>query len=131
MTNVARTVLVAFAVLSVLGCSTTPPAPPATEVSALAGEWRGMLYGPAGGPPIGGTIIIEPNGNWTAKSDQPLGPNRLSEFKGTVAVENGKYRYRSQTTGNTGTWTLQQGATGKRLTATQDGGGTAEYTFVK
>jgi hypothetical protein len=74
-----------------------------------------MLYGPTGAPPIGGSLIIEPNGTWTAKTDQPIGPNRLSEFKGTVGVENGKYRYRSQTTGNTGTWTLQQSAGGKRF----------------
>ena len=122
--------LLACTVAILAGCASLPPAQPATNLSAIAGEWKGDIWGAAGTTQA--TMTIKPDGHYIVKTAVPVGPNRISEFQGTVTVEGGKYRYKSATTGNTGTFTLHQDANKKMLKSAGDtvaGGG--EYTFVK
>jgi hypothetical protein len=109
-------------------CSSLPPAQHATDVSAIAGKWRGTLYGRNGS--VGALMDISPNGRYVTTTDSPIG--QLGKvFTGTVAVEDGKFRYRSETTGSTGTLMLHEGE-GKRVLAGQgDAGGSSRLVPVQ
>jgi hypothetical protein len=109
-------------------CSTLPPPQQASEVSAIAGKWRGTMYGRGGA--VGAVMDISSDGRYVTTTDTPIG-QLGNVFTGTVAVEDGKFRYRSDTTGSTGTLVLHEGE-GKRVLAGQgDTGGSSRLIQVQ
>ena len=127
MGGLGRLMLAVCAVFAV-ACSTLPPARQATDVSAIAGKWRGTMYGRAGA--VGAVMDIAPDGRYVTKTDTPIG-QLGSVFTGTVTVQDGKFRYRSETTGSTGTLVLHEGG-GKRVLAGQgDVGGSSHLVAVE
>jgi hypothetical protein len=95
----------------VTGCASLPPAKPATDVKAIAGNWKGTLY-LRGGQAHPFTSTITEDGR--VESIVPTLSNPGPRFVGTVKVEGGKYRFKSETTGRLGTFILHEGA-GKRI----------------
>jgi hypothetical protein len=109
-------------------CSTLPPPQQASAVSAIAGKWHGTMYGRAGA--VGAVMDISPDGRYVTTTDRPVG-QLGTVFTGTVAVQDGKFRYRSDTTGSTGTLVLHEGE-GKRVLAGQgDVGGSSRLVPVQ
>ena len=96
---------VAVAVLLV-GCASLPPAQPARDIQAIAGKWEGTLTG-RNGARFAYTTTIAPDGK--SQTVVPGLSNPGPNFAGLVTVEGGKYRWKSETTGRTGTYTLHEG----------------------
>jgi hypothetical protein len=112
-----------------LGCATLPPAQPDTDLKAIAGKWRGTGQG-RDGSTRAVTMTIWEDGRYESVLDQPIG-SLGTVFPGRVRVENGRYRFVSERTGNTGTMTLYEGQ-GKRVltTRTDNGASASELTPV-
>lgn len=121
-TTWTRSLAVGAVIALALGCASLPPAQPATDLKAIAGEWRGTGQG-RDGSARSVTMTITDDGRFTSVFDQPVG-SLGTTFPGTVKVENGLFRYRSEKTGNTGTFTLHEGH-GKRVLATRAGNGSS------
>jgi hypothetical protein len=96
---------------SAIGCTSLPPAKSATDLKAIAGKWTGTVYSRSG-QTYAFTSTITPDGRF--ESIVPALSNPGPRFVGTVKVEGGKYRWTSQTTGRSGTYTLHEGD-GKRV----------------
>ena len=120
---------VVFVVGVLVGCATLPPAQPARDLKAIAGKWEGTLTSRTGARLPYTTTISE---NGTTETIVPGLSNPGPRFVGVVRVEAGKYRWKSDTTGRTGTYTLHEGE-GRRVLVSQadDGSSTAEGTPVK
>ena len=120
-------VVVVGAVL--VGCATLPPAQPARDLKAIAGKWEGTLTTRAG-VRFAYTSTISEDGK--TETIVPGMSNPGPKFAGAVRVEGGKYRWKSETTGRTGTYTLHEGE-GRRVLVSQadDGTTTGEATPVK
>jgi hypothetical protein len=105
-----RTLAPAALAALTLACSSLPPAQPAQDLTTITGQWRGTMSGRSGSTTA--TMTITPDGRYQTVLDQstPMG----SVFPGTVKVEDGKFRYRSDRTGSTGTLTLHE-APGQRV----------------
>ena len=110
-----------------VGCSSLPPAQPAADLKAIAGEWRGTAQGRDGWTRAV-TMTITEDGHYTTVADQPLGQFGTT-FPGIVKVENGRFRFRSEKTGNTGTLTLHEGQ-GKRVLTSRSDNGTSAADLV-
>lgn len=129
-TTWARSLAVGAVIALALGCASLPLAQPATDLKAIAGEWRGTGQG-RDGSARNVTMTITEDGRFTSVFDQPLG-SLGTTFPGTVKVENGRFRYRSEKTGNTGTFTLHEGQGKRVLTTRADNGFSAsELTPVR
>jgi hypothetical protein len=109
-----------------VGCATLPPAKPATDVGAIAGKWEGTLTTRAGAR-FTYTMTIAKDGKW--ETIVPGMSNPGPRFVGTVTVDGGKYRWKSETTGRTGIYSLHEGD-GRRVLVSQadDGTSTGEGT---
>ena len=68
--------------------------------------------------------ITEDSGIFTSVFDQPIGALGTT-FPGTVKVESGRFRFHSEKTGNTGTFTLHEGQGKRVLTTRADNGSSA------
>jgi len=110
-----------------LGCASLPPAQPATDVKGIAGQWHGTLEG-RNGFRAGVVFTIMDDGRYLSVLDRPAGEFGTT-FPGTVTVENGRYRTRSDRTGNLGTLTLHQGD-GKRVLALRSDNSNAAADLV-
>jgi hypothetical protein len=123
-------VLPAFIVAAVaalaVGCTSLPPAQSAKNVSTIAGEWRGAIQDRTGGS-TGAAMTIAAEGRYELALDRP-GPMG-TKFPGTVTVDNGAYRFRSERTGNTGTMTLHEGD-GKRVLSLRTDANTTTGEFT-
>ena len=111
----------------VLGCATLPPAQPAMDLKTIAGQWRGTAQG-RDGATRGVTMTIGEDGRYVSVLDQPVGAMGTT-FPGTVKVENGRFRFVSERTGNTGTMTLHEGQ-GKRVLTTRTDNGMSASELV-
>ena len=120
-----RTRLASFLIgILLAGCASLPPAKPATDFQAIAGTWVGTIYGRFG--VAESTFTIKGDGSWENLVPRFTSPG--PRFVGTARVADGKYRWKSETSGMTGTWTLHEG-NGKKVLAiqTDDGGTTGQY----
>ena len=110
-------------------CASLPPARPATDLKAIAGKWEGTLTA-RNGAQVPFTSTISENG--TIETLVPSFSNPGPRFIGKVTVEGGKYRWKSETTGRTGSYTLHEGDGKRVLVSTpDDGGGEARATPAK
>jgi hypothetical protein len=99
-TSWTRVLAVGAVIALALGCASLPPAQPATDLKAIAGEWRGTGQG-RDGSTRSVTMTITEDGRFTSVFDQPVGPLGTT-FPGTVKVENGRFRFHSEKTGKHG-----------------------------
>lgn len=110
-----------------VGCATAPPAKPVASLPQIAGKWEGTVTAGTGMAYIK-NMVIRPDGTW----EMEIPGGNPPRHDGTVQLVDGKLRSRSNTTGNSGTWTLYEGD-GKRMlkTISDDGRVSAELTPVK
>lgn len=119
--HIARS-LAAVLTLTVLGaCASLPPAKSATDLKAIAGKWEGTIQLRQGSYPF--TSTIREDG--TTETIIPGATNPGPRFVGRVTVENGRYRWKSETTGRTGIYTLHEGDGRRVLVGRADDGGSA------
>jgi hypothetical protein len=105
--------------MAVSGCASLPPAKPATDVKAIAGTWQGTATAPSGAQfPF--TSTISEDGR--IETIIPALSNPGPRFVARVTVEGGKYRWKSETTGRTGTYVLHEGDGRRVLVSRADDG---------
>ena len=92
--------------LTVAGCATLPPTQPARDVRDIAGKWTGIVHR-GDGQKLPATLTIQDDGTWEHLI--PALSNPGPRFVGSMTVVDGKHRFKSDTTGNTGTFTLHAG----------------------
>ncbi|HXH83163.1 MAG TPA: hypothetical protein VNN07_09570 [Candidatus Tectomicrobia bacterium] len=94
--------LVALGVL-VAACASLPPARPIADMRQIAGTWTGRMTW-SDGRTYDGVSTIRPDGTYEVELPE-LPPVR---FAGAITVAGGEARYRSETTGRTGTISLHE-----------------------
>ena len=97
-----------------------PPAQPATEFKAVAGTWKGPIVTRSAGSGHS-TLTIREDGTWENVIVGLSGG--APRATGTASIENRKYRWKSQTTGRSGAWTLHQDGSRRVLISEGDDGG--------
>jgi hypothetical protein len=107
--------------LVLAGCASLPPAKKATDLKAIAGKWEGTLT-VASGRQFAFTSIIREDG--TVETIIPAMSNPGPRFVNRVSIENGKYRWKSETTGRTGLYVLHEGDGRRVLVSQADDGST-------
>jgi hypothetical protein len=113
---------IAVLVVALAGCATLPPAQPARDLKTIAGKWEGMLT-TRNGAQLPYTTTITEDGR--TETIVPGLSNPGPRFVGRVKVEGGKYRWKSETTGRTGTYALHEGDGRRVLVGRADDGGSA------
>ena len=111
-------------------CASVPPAQPASDMKAISGKWDGAFQTGGGGfglTSLAGTLTITNDGRYTFVFPS-LNP---SQYAGTVAIVDGKYRYKSDSTGATGTFILHDGEGKRAIAQAGDGGGSGLYWAAK
>jgi hypothetical protein len=121
--------VVVLGALALAGCASLPPAKPATDLKAIAGRWEGTITA-RNGNQLAFTSTISEDG--VADILVPALSNPGPRFVTRVTVSDGKYRWKSDTTGRTGTYSLHEGE-GRRVLVSRadDGSSYAEATPVK
>lgn len=110
------------------GCATLPPAKPTTDLRAIAGKWEGTLQTRQGSVPFTQTIGEDGRVETLIPALSDPGPR----FIARVVVEGGRYRWKSETTGRTGTFVLHEGEGRRVLVSRPDDGAThSESTPAK
>ena len=111
-------IVVAF----VWACATLPPIQPIRDLNSIAGKWEGTWHGPLGADPF--SITIKKDGTWESivPADSNLARKFGTRFVGTVNLSEGKCRFKSQTTGMTGIYTLHEGGGRRVLVIVSDDG---------
>ena len=105
----------------VIGCATAlPPAQPARDLKSITGKWEGSVLDARGQPQFHSTLTIRPDGTYENLIPALSAPG--PRFLGVVTVVDGQFRWKNETSGLTGVYTLHEGD-GKRV-LTSDGGGT-------
>jgi len=116
----AKPLAKALVLITVLasGCASLPPAQTAQDLKQIVGKW--------GGIDGVGTMTISETGRYRAVNAMGR------EFVGQVQVSEGRFQFKSETTGLSGTMTLYEGD-GTRIlrTRTDDGSITAEFRAAK
>src|SRR5437867_417279 len=103
MKRSARSIVgLALVSLAMVGCATLPPAQPASDLKAIAGTWHGW-FTLTSGYRFDATLTIREDG--TVDLIVPALNNPGPRFPGRVAVQDGRYRWKSDTTGRAGTFT--------------------------
>ena len=102
-------VVVGFAV-SLVGCASLGPASPVpvSNVGAVAGTWKGIVYGP-GSERQDVDLTIRPDGSYDVVARQPIGESRS---KGRVVVSDGRLIFEGER--GHGVGTLQTNSAGNR-----------------
>jgi hypothetical protein len=122
-----RLSLVAF--LSVLwlgGCaSSLPPAQPASDLKSIAGKWECTVTMAGSAKRVPASMTISENGAF--ETIIPSFSNPGPKFVGSYRVEGGKYMWKSDTSGRTGTATLHEGG-GQRVLVNEVPGTGAGYS---
>lgn len=114
----------AFVVLVTLvlaGCATLPPAQPARDIKGIAGKWE-CTIATANVARVTSTTTIGDDGKFETIIPGPSNPG--PRFVGNYGVEAGKFRWKSDTSGRTGTATLHEGD-GRRVLVHEVDGGSA------
>jgi hypothetical protein len=102
---------VLFFAAILIGCaSSLPPAQPATSLKSIAGNWEGHLTNAQGEPVYAATLVIREDGTYESSVPALKG----SPFTGTVAIQDGKFRWTENKTGTKGDFVLHEG-NGKRV----------------
>jgi hypothetical protein len=106
--------------LAAWAATSLPPAQPAIDFKAVAGTWKGPIVTRSAGSGHS-TLTIREDGTW---GNVIVGlSGGAPRATGTASIENGKYRWKSQTTGRSGTWTLHQDGSRRVLISEGDDGG--------
>jgi hypothetical protein len=101
------------------GCASLPPAKPATDLKSIAGKWEGTVTAANGNQfPFTATIHEDGTGEFLIPALSNPGPR----FVTRVTVQDGKYRWKSETTDRTGTYTLHEGDGRRVLVSRADDG---------
>ena len=126
MTRRSQSLCAGIAVTFVAGCASLPPPRPVADVCAIAGRWEGSVSTPRGAFPAKQTI--ERDGS--AVTEAPaLPPGR---FESQYTASDGKVRFRSKTTGRTGSCSLHEGEGRRVLSCRSDDGVTSvDWTPAK
>jgi hypothetical protein len=112
MTRTHRLTTIVLALATCLSaCASLPPAQPATGLGRIAGKWEGTVT-TGSGARLPFTSTIGDDG--AIETLIPALTNPGPRFVGTVRVDSGVYRWKSETTGRTGTYTLHEGE-GRRV----------------
>jgi len=106
-----RALAMILIVMTVAGCATLPPAQPTRDLQAITGKWEGMLS-LRDGRTLPATMTIKEDGTWEFLV--PALSNPGPRFVGSIAIVDGQYRSKSDTTGRAATVTLHAGD-GKRV----------------
>jgi hypothetical protein len=120
-----RALAVAVTIAMLAGCASLPPAMPSTDLKLIAGKWQGTLQTRQGQARFTQTI----HADGTIETLIPSMTNPGPRFAGRVVVDNGQFRWKSETTGRTGTFVLHEGE-GRRVLVSRadDGTSAAEAT---
>ena len=101
-----------------------PPAQPARDLRAIAGKWEGAILLRDGTYPA--TMTIKDDGSWEILAPALFRPG--PRFVGSMKIVGDKYRYASDTTRRTGTYTVHgSGATRMLLGVSDDKVAYARY----
>ena len=105
----AAAVVLGFCV-SLVGCASLGPAGPipVSDLNAVAGTWKGIVYGP-GSERQNIDLAIRPDGSYELVSRQPIGESRS---KGKVAVNDGRLLFEGER--GRGVGTLHTNSAGNR-----------------
>lgn len=126
----ARCLLVVLVLAT--ACASLPPAKPAGSLKDIAGTWEGSGRSTVQGRAISWTttLTIKEDGTW--ENIIPGAPPPGPRYVGTMQVVDGKYRWKSNTSGQSGVVTLHEGE-GRRVLVSQNDAGDAraEYTLKK
>jgi hypothetical protein len=117
-----------LASVALAGCARLPPQRPATDLKAIAGTWHGWFV-LMSGYRFDGTLTIREDG--TVELIVPALSNPGPRFPGRVRVQEGRYRWKSDTTGREGTYTLHADDDRRVLVSHADDGVYAEWTPAK
>ena len=121
-----RQIVASVLTLTAIACASPPSAPvTATGVIPVTGRWSGQV--PFDGAVHSATLTIRADGTWT--NEIPTLPP--GTFSGRAQLEQGHLRFRSDTTGRTGTFVVQEGAGQRVLIMKGDDGMTHEYRPVR
>ena len=114
---------VILSVMITAGCASLPPAQIARDLKMIDGKWEGSVYlggaGSKGSFPA--TMTITQDGRFDMLVPG-LSMSPGPRFVGTIAVIDEKFRFKSETTGSTGTYTLHEGDGKRILVGVADGG---------
>jgi hypothetical protein len=120
VTSIVRMALIGVVLA---GCASLPPKA-ATDLKAIAGTWVGWLVLP-GGARVDATNTIREDGTW--ENVIPAATTG-SRFVGRVTVQDGKYRWKSETSGRTGTQYILHEGEGRRCSSIAPPTGATENT---
>ena len=95
-----------FVALILAGCATLPPAKPAQDIKSIVGKWECTLTGTSTARRTATTTIAA---DGKAETIIPGATNPGPLFVGSYRMEAGKIRWKSDTTGRSGTATLHEG----------------------
>ncbi len=103
-------VVLGFAV-SLVGCASLGPSSPVpvSNIGAVAGTWKGIVYGP-GSERQSVDLMIKPDGSYEVVARQPIGE---SHSKGKVVVSDGRLLFEGER--GRGIGTLLTNAAGNRI----------------
>lgn len=123
--------IVGLLVVAVMfGCATMPPGQPARDLKDIAGKWEGFVHDQRRQPYFSSTLTIREDG--TYENIVPALSSPGPRFVGTIAIVDGQFRWKNETYGGTGVFTLHEGD-GKRVLTSDGGGsvGSAEWKPAK
>jgi hypothetical protein len=100
-----------LSVIIMAGCASLPPSKNARDLNEVAGKWEGTMQ-LRNGRVFPATLTIAQDGRYESLVPGLGSPG--PRFVGTISLEDGKYRWKSETSGASGTYTLHEGD-GKRM----------------
>ena len=109
---------VILSVVMTVGCASLPPEQVARDLKTIDGKWEGWVQIRTDRHPA--TITITQDGRFEVLVPSLGSPG--PRFIGTISVIDGTYRFKSETTGSTGTYTLHEGEGKRILVGVADGG---------
>jgi hypothetical protein len=115
-------VIILMTIAFVFACATLPPIQPIRDLNSIAGKWEGVIYYPAGASPY--TLTIRQDGTWESitPGDSALSRTIGARRVGKGKLSEGKYQYKSETTGGTGVLILHEEGGRRVLVGKSDDG---------
>ena len=109
------------------GEATLPPAKPVSDIKSIAGTWEGTVS-LRDAEILRYTLTVKDDGSWEGiRYPKRAKGGRLLTFQGTMSVSDGKIRYKNETRGTTGIFSLHEDD-GKRMLVGSSADGKFELT---